>query len=162
MYRHHHHGISFQFPGHVRHSKVHDPHFPGKPCMRWYMIWGPIKIDILIFLENLLSCYKDRYLFTWNIETKEKKQTGVENSTLKQRTRSPTLTLSHSEWFRGIERSRNAVLTFTHSSSSLPKPENLTRTTCSHTQGKKMDLNSIIMNPKGNKKSNKSFSQWLF
>lgn len=55
---------------------------------------------------------------------------GNKRITLKHNTRSPTLTLPHSEGSKGIERLRTPFLTFTHSSSSLPKPENLTRTSC--------------------------------
>jgi hypothetical protein len=48
--------------------------------------------------------------------------------TLKQRTRSPSTMDLHCEDSKGMERWRIHFSTFTHSSSSAPKPSNLTRT----------------------------------
>ena len=55
-------------------------------------------------------------------------RTSASIVTCKHNTRSPTITLWHSECSNGMDRSRTAFFTLTHSSSSAPNPINLTRT----------------------------------
>lgn len=120
------HVDSFGYPQPSHHHILRDIHLPVNlkhNFIKWTYIQIPrlnITSKIINFMTSMV-CKGELLFFN---------KFGEMNDTLKHITRSPTFSLSHSEGSKGIERSRIPLLTLTHSSSSLPKPANLTRTSC--------------------------------